>query len=365
MAFPSSPFFWCARPFRPAGGLVGHRRAHRRSARLSRGASRLEGEPRPPHLSEVADSAAFLGIAAFRPSGFWPLSPGALGPLAKCSGVSRVRNREDGGGPCEPAGGLWARRGAGSHRLSHRARQGRKLGSNKFHKLPDKLPAGRIGALGGPAEPHFEPELWSRRQDSNPRPAVYKTAALPLSYAGPSTNKGTSGAGNDPELPGGSTSDVSSDQDVGRVGRRRCLQRAHHPDRDANVAASGDGPELPGGSTSDISLDQDVGRVGRRWWLQQAHHPGRDPKSAATGDGPELAGGPTSDIRSDRDIAQVGRRWWLQREHHPDRDRNANSREGTRACGGGARPSPARAVGEAPRAGNGCARRSSSTAPCR
>jgi hypothetical protein len=27
-------------------------------------------------------------------------------------------------------------------------------------------------------------ECWSRRQDSNPRPAVYKTAALPLSYAG-------------------------------------------------------------------------------------------------------------------------------------------------------------------------------------
>src|SRR5688572_5739851 len=25
---------------------------------------------------------------------------------------------------------------------------------------------------------------WSRRQDSNPRPAVYKTAALPLSYSG-------------------------------------------------------------------------------------------------------------------------------------------------------------------------------------
>gem|GEM_PF-3300690 len=25
---------------------------------------------------------------------------------------------------------------------------------------------------------------WSRKQDSNPRPAVYKTAALPLSYSG-------------------------------------------------------------------------------------------------------------------------------------------------------------------------------------
>ncbi len=31
---------------------------------------------------------------------------------------------------------------------------------------------------------HFEPKFWSRRQDSNPRPAVYKTAALPLSYSG-------------------------------------------------------------------------------------------------------------------------------------------------------------------------------------
>ncbi len=30
-------------------------------------------------------------------------------------------------------------------------------------------------------------ELWSQREDSNPRPAVYKTAALPLSYAGPPT----------------------------------------------------------------------------------------------------------------------------------------------------------------------------------
>ena len=30
----------------------------------------------------------------------------------------------------------------------------------------------------------FEHQTWSRRQDSNPRPAVYKTAALPLSYAG-------------------------------------------------------------------------------------------------------------------------------------------------------------------------------------
>ena len=26
---------------------------------------------------------------------------------------------------------------------------------------------------------------WSQRGDSNPRPAVYETAALPLSYAGP------------------------------------------------------------------------------------------------------------------------------------------------------------------------------------
>src|SRR3954451_380364 len=29
------------------------------------------------------------------------------------------------------------------------------------------------------------PEYWSRRQESNPQPAVYKTAALPLSYVGP------------------------------------------------------------------------------------------------------------------------------------------------------------------------------------
>lgn len=32
---------------------------------------------------------------------------------------------------------------------------------------------------------------WSRRQDSNPRPAVYKTAALPLSYAGLQVRKDT------------------------------------------------------------------------------------------------------------------------------------------------------------------------------
>lgn len=30
----------------------------------------------------------------------------------------------------------------------------------------------------------FIGDRWSRRQDSNPRPAVYKTAALPLSYVG-------------------------------------------------------------------------------------------------------------------------------------------------------------------------------------
>lgn len=36
---------------------------------------------------------------------------------------------------------------------------------------------------------------WSRRQDSNPRPAVYKTAALPLSYVGKCTyDYGGSGA---------------------------------------------------------------------------------------------------------------------------------------------------------------------------
>ena len=36
------------------------------------------------------------------------------------------------------------------------------------------------------------PERWSRRQDSNPRPAVYKTAALPLSYAGQPNAQSTS-----------------------------------------------------------------------------------------------------------------------------------------------------------------------------
>lgn len=35
-----------------------------------------------------------------------------------------------------------------------------------------------------------EQTIWSRRQDSNPRPAVYKTAALPLSYAGKATRRG-------------------------------------------------------------------------------------------------------------------------------------------------------------------------------
>jgi hypothetical protein len=28
-------------------------------------------------------------------------------------------------------------------------------------------------------------EVWSRRWDSNPRPTVYETVALPLSYFGP------------------------------------------------------------------------------------------------------------------------------------------------------------------------------------
>ena len=34
------------------------------------------------------------------------------------------------------------------------------------------------------AKPVLVPDLWSRWSDSNRRPAVYKTAALPLSYVG-------------------------------------------------------------------------------------------------------------------------------------------------------------------------------------
>lgn len=54
------------------------------------------------------------------------------------------------------------------------------------------IPCGKLARLKG--DRGIEPKNWSRRQDLNPRPAVYKTAALPLSYAGersivPSTDR--------------------------------------------------------------------------------------------------------------------------------------------------------------------------------
>ena len=46
-------------------------------------------------------------------------------------------------------------------------------------------------------KPWFERKSWSRRSDSNRGPAVYETAALPLSYAG-AVEKVTTGGGYDP-----------------------------------------------------------------------------------------------------------------------------------------------------------------------
>ena len=48
---------------------------------------------------------------------------------------------------------------------------------------------GRQGRLGTACEGQNAPpealKVWSRRWDSNPRPTVYETVALPLSYFGP------------------------------------------------------------------------------------------------------------------------------------------------------------------------------------
>ena len=38
--------------------------------------------------------------------------------------------------------------------------------------------------MTGASEHHLCPKEWSRRWDSNPRPSVYETDALPLSYFG-------------------------------------------------------------------------------------------------------------------------------------------------------------------------------------
>ncbi len=73
----------------------------------------------------------------------------------------------------------------------------RRMGKERFWlirdvQIPAKYPSQRTGADGGlliPAKLKSENILseaeWSRWRDLNPRPEVYKTPALPLSYIGP------------------------------------------------------------------------------------------------------------------------------------------------------------------------------------